>query len=327
MADKENQPPSTSNARSRPERHRRYTWTLNNFTEAEETHLKDVATKQLVKYLVFGYEKAPTTGTPHLQGYVELKTALSAMQLRRLLGPRVYAEASRGSAANNRAYCTKSDNYFEHGCINAQGTRNDLLEAIDTLHAGGQNPLKSVAREHPTVFVKFHRGLERLATQLDLIQDRQQRTRVAILYGPPGTGKSRASLDLSRRLSNGDDEIYYKNRGLWWDGYASHTCVIIDDFYGWIKWDELLKICDRYKYMVQYKGGMTKFNSKWIFITSNEHPENWYRFPNYNWAALRRRTDILVDMTPTSTYKFKITYPNTEEELPNEIKTYFDDLL
>lgn len=41
-------------------------------------------------------------------------------------------------------------------------------------------------------------------------------------------------------------EIYYKPRGELWDGYHQQPSVIIDDFYGWLKYDELLKISDRY---------------------------------------------------------------------------------
>ena len=51
--------------------------------------------------------------------------------------------------------------------------------------------------------------------------------------------------------------------------YASCDCAIIDDFYGWLKYDELLKMMIRYPYQVPVKGSYIKFASKHIVITSN----------------------------------------------------------
>ena len=54
--------------------------------------------------------------------------------------------------------------------------------------------------------------------------------------------------------------VYYETRGDWWDGMTSSTkSVIIDNFYGWLKYDELLKITDRYPYKVLFKGGFNNF--------------------------------------------------------------------
>ena len=67
----------------------------------------------------------------------------------------------------------------------------------------------------------------------------------------------------------------------------------MDDFYGWVKYDEMLKICDRYPYRVPIKGGFRQFTSECIIITSNSEPDQWYKFDAYNGgAALLRRIDI-----------------------------------
>ena len=74
--------------------------------------------------------------------------------------------------------------------------------------------------------------------------------------------------ERSQKAKATGGRIYYKPRGDWWDGYKQHECVIIDDFYGWIKYDDLLKICDRYPYQVPVKGSFEQFTSKYIWITS-----------------------------------------------------------
>lgn len=71
-------------------------------------------------------------------------------------------------------YCSKYDTRiegtepFEWGArpIKRQGKRTDLHEAVDTMKntvGGPMQKLKAAALECPTVFVKFHKGLEALA--------------------------------------------------------------------------------------------------------------------------------------------------------------------
>ena len=56
-----------------------------------------------------------------------------------------------------------------------------------------------------------------------------------------------------------------------------HEVVIIDEFYGWLPFDLLLRVCDRYPLLVETKGGQTQFVAKVIVITSNSLPSNWYK--------------------------------------------------
>jgi len=123
--------------------------------------------------------------------------------------------------------------------------------------------VRDVAMEYPTVFIKYHRGIEQLAAK----KPRDFKTRVFVFVSPPDSGKSKTSYELSQ--INGAS-VYYKPRSLWWDGYEGQDSVVMDDYYGWKKYDELLKICGRYPYQVQVKGGMRQFTSKNIFKTSNQ---------------------------------------------------------
>lgn len=51
---------------------KQYVFTYNNYTPEGEAALKAWLGKN-TKYAVYGHEVAPTTGTPHLQGYFSLK--------------------------------------------------------------------------------------------------------------------------------------------------------------------------------------------------------------------------------------------------------------
>jgi len=51
---------------------RRVVFTLNNYTDESINMLRTLFTNNLAKYIIYGKEIAPGTGTRHLQGYMSL---------------------------------------------------------------------------------------------------------------------------------------------------------------------------------------------------------------------------------------------------------------
>lgn len=103
-------------------RSRRWTFTLNNYQEVDESTLQSLVGPSMdITYLVYGREEAPQTGTQHLQGYLELSSKRTMKGLRRLtasLSNRPHLEIARGDQASNRVYCSKSGDYTELGTPN-----------------------------------------------------------------------------------------------------------------------------------------------------------------------------------------------------------------
>lgn len=132
---------------------------------------------------------------------------------------------------------------------------------------------RSIAEQFPSQFVMYHRGFQALRNTIAPPKPRDFKTEVYVYIGPTGTGKSRKAAELAAQTN---EPIFYKARGNWWDGYKQQENVIIDDFYGWLEIDELLKITDRYPYQVPVKGSYEVFNSKRIWITSNKTITTWY---------------------------------------------------
>ena len=100
----------------RPKRMRRFCFTLNNPTEAHYimlrryTELSGSPRKIVgIGYIVYQTEKAPTTGTVHIQGYIEMDIARTIQAIKkkifRKLANEVHIESTNGSGAQNRAYC------------------------------------------------------------------------------------------------------------------------------------------------------------------------------------------------------------------------------
>jgi hypothetical protein len=66
---------------------------------------------------------------------------------------------------------------------------------------------------------------------------------VIVLYGKTNLGKS-------YYVRKHAPDAYWKQRSVWWDGYEDHKDVVLDDFYGWIPFDNMLRLCDRYLLIV-----------------------------------------------------------------------------
>lgn len=97
-----------------PTRHRGFCFTWNNWTEETIATLGALETK----YLCYGKEVAPGTGTRHLQGYVYWKNGKTVSAARKaLLGAHVSVAA--GTPGQNRDYCSKDGDFVEFGVFPA----------------------------------------------------------------------------------------------------------------------------------------------------------------------------------------------------------------
>lgn len=107
-------PPPTS------PRSTRWCFTLNNYTEVDI----DVLRTYVCKYVVFGYENAPTTNTPHLQGFIVFNHAKRLSECRQLFnGGRGHFEITRGSSHQAAEYCKKAGHFVERGVCPGSSAR------------------------------------------------------------------------------------------------------------------------------------------------------------------------------------------------------------
>ena len=143
----------------------------------------------------------------------------------------------------------------------------------------GATNLQLSDEDFPT-FILYYRGLNyyRLMTE----KPRYHEMNIIVCLGPTGTGKSKWAYDNY-------PNAYWKQNSQWWDNYTNQDTVIIDEFYGWLPWSDLLRLCDRYPYMVQSKHGQLTFNSSTIVFTSNSLPSSWYK--NMYMPAFERRVN------------------------------------
>lgn len=244
----------------------------------------------LYKYLIYQTEVCPTTGRPHLQGYIIFNNARGRRSLQRY-GRTIHWEPRGGSHQAAVDYCSKAESrmqgpeyrHVERGDPPSQGKRNDLLAVKEIIDGGGD--MRAVAEANFGAYVRSFRGLERYRNMVQ-VRSRNWFTKVHIFWGESGTGKTR------RAHAEAGPDAYWvmkPNGGSFWmDGYDGQPHVVIDEFYGWITRDTLQRMIDRYPLMLPTKGGAVPFLATNIWITSNKDPKEWY--PNVGLPEeLRRR--------------------------------------
>lgn len=112
-----------------------YCFTINNYTTDDERILQDYIGK-MCTYGVYGREIAPSTGTKHIQGYLHYENARTWNRFKKIF-PAAHIERARGTAEQNKGYCTKSGDVWEFGEVPKQGKRNDIDEVRELIKGGG----------------------------------------------------------------------------------------------------------------------------------------------------------------------------------------------
>lgn len=245
---------------ARPAAVKAWVFTLNNYDEEDIQRLEE---GDWWSYLIYGKEVGEG-GTPHLQGYVQLKTRLRLNGVKVLIRA-AHWEARRGSHNEAREYCMKDGTYKELGEANYQGKRDDLDQCrMQALEEGLRGVTSTCSQQQMRVAEKFLTYNE---------EERDWMPEITWIWGPPRIGKSK----LARTIT-GKDDVYTKNTmGKWWCGYDKHANVIIDDFRdSWMPLTELLSILDRYPRQVECKNGNRQLLARKIVITSLYHPEQMY---------------------------------------------------
>lgn len=271
-------------------RSKRWCFTLNHPTQEESeflyTLIQDLTMPSPLKltYLVFGREVA-STSTPHFQGYLESSQKTSLSTMKKFLS-RAHWEKAKGSPKQASEYCKKDLDFVESGVLSkGQGYRSDLQEIKKDISQGLTE--KEIADKYFEKWVVYRRSFQRYAALC--AQDRAWQTIVHVYWGKTGTGKTRFVMDQimdSPFWSPGD----YK----WFDGYEGQPIVILDDYRGEYQLQMLLKLLDRYPMQVPVKGGFTTWCPKKVYITSNVHPNDWYKEADrYSVSALFRRLHLI----------------------------------
>jgi len=272
-------------------KNRYWCFTLNNHSSVEVPRSLDC------KYCIW-QEEMGESGTPHLQGYVVFNGPKSLSSLKAVF-PTAHWEIRAGTHEQARDYCSKETSRVSGPWVvgeepkDKQGQRNDLISLKRALDSSSTQ--QQVWEDHFPVMVKYWKAAGEYKRVKSMASPRDSKTVCIVLYGPTGTGKTFS-------IKNFDKDAYWvtkppKGSPLWMDGYNGQLTVVIDEYYGWIPYDTLLRICDAYPLQLPTKGGHTGFNPSVIFFTSNKPPETWYDYSKFSggFEPLNRRLEYIIE--------------------------------
>lgn len=259
-------------------RSRGYVFTLNNYTDKDEERIQGIDSV----YLVYGREKAPTTGTPHLQGYIRFKSAKTLSAAIKQL-ERCHVEIAKGDIDQCVDYCKKEGDYIEIGCKPMSQKEKGKAEKERYKRAYQSAKEGKLEEIDADIMVRHYSTLKKIKRDHQITPESIPELVNEWYYGESGTGKSRKAREEN-------PEAYIKNCNKWWCGYDGQDVVIIEE---WSPQHECLvhhlkTWADHYAFQGETKGSSTLIRPKKIIVTSNYHPEECFSNVNDLGPILRR---------------------------------------
>lgn len=249
-----------------------WAFTIQNPPESHSEVVERWTGEEKINYLIFGKEIAPTTGTPHWQGFVSLSTPHTLRRVRSILNGgfnenmNPHLEVARGTILQNIEYCKKDGQWFELGTQPAEQTHNatkarklNYQQAVDLAIKGEFDAID------PGIKVRHMGNLMLIAKNAMPKMDVQNQAKLGIwLKGKSRIGKTWLTFKLW-------PDHYQKPDNKWWDGYRNEPVICYQDMGPkqalWA--DEKLKIwADRYPFIAEVKGGGARIRPKLFVITS-----------------------------------------------------------
>lgn len=132
-------------------------FTLNNYSPEDVDRLRSLRSVYGdVTYLIFGREVGES-GTPHLQGYIQLSKRKPLLQVKVLLGGNPHLEISRGTVQEAAEYCKKDGDFEEFGEVFVPSPRRSDLEGFKDDVKAGILDMKELREKHSAVAAKYPR--------------------------------------------------------------------------------------------------------------------------------------------------------------------------
>lgn len=298
-------------------KHQSFCFTHNNYSDDDVDRYRTF-TSRFCQFIAWGCEHAPSTGTPHLQGYLWTVREHTLQQVKRKCpGAAVFVPGAkkgpdywlRNGHEDRVGYIFKEDAGEQHGMPpseaehaaqlpKGQGNDSSMLDIKQRIDAGENSENLMIDPDFFKCFAKHHRFLETYQAQV-----RRRKTfskpEVVCYYGKTGVHKTRRVFDEHAYADLSSFYVHTPQMGQWFDGYAGHSIVLFEEFRGGIPFGMLLTLLDGYPNIkVQVKGASVFWSPKKIFITSSIHPKEWY--PNLasddKVDQLLRRIDNVVHM-------------------------------
>lgn len=263
---------------------RRFCFTWNN--PPYMLHESDMAEYDMT-FLHYQEEIGGEGGTHHFQGYIEISKSRRKTHFLPLMHG-AHIEPARGTAEQNIAYTSKDRTFvagpYVYGVPSKQGERVDLIKLRNAIRNGISYRELYDDDQLVGAAVRYVRGVERMVEVYSEAIGRDN-VYVTLHYGPPGTGKTHCANELS------PEAYWFDGNNGFWNGYENEKAVILDEFGGHALTPlAFQRLCDKYPFRANVKGGWKKMQASTIHICSNYLPDQWWKEgTRYNAEAVSRR--------------------------------------
>ncbi len=279
-------------------KNRRFCYTIHNYTKKDLKRFHALAESlKSHRFICYGLEIAPDTGTEHIQGYIELNTAQRFSFLHNYFAftknkqlIKFHVEIANGTAEKNITYTSKDKNFYQFGEPVTQGARTDLKEIKEAIKENPKN-LAGIIDQFGNNYqqVKYAEALPKY-----YFPKRNPDTPPTVywIFGATGIGKTKL---VSKTFA----DICYVSSYKWLGtDYSQNECFFMDDYRELdLTFNTLLKITDRYPFTLEFKGSQIPLNSPFIIITAPKSIDRTFTNTDEDLAQLKRRvTEINLDL-------------------------------
>jgi len=242
-------------------RNRNFTFTYNNYPE---NHF--LLTIEC-KYVAYSHEIAPTTGTPHLQGWITFHNPKTVTAARALL-PGCHVLVMHGSLAQNDTYCSKAAELIERGEKPISNDNKGRAEKLRWQRARELAKAGNLEEIDADIYIRCYSTLKSIAKD-HMVKPPPCDVKCFWIHGDTGTGKSHA-------VETAFPDCYKKPMDdlKWFDLYQEEDVIYLEDIDVYqVKWGGLLKrLADKWPMMASIKGTMKYIRPKMVIVTSNYTP-------------------------------------------------------
>lgn len=263
-------------------RSRAFCFTWNNYPAEFAVVLESLG----ARYRCYGKEIAPSTGTPHLQGYVYFANPRVVECVRRSI-PGAHVSVANGTPQQNIEYCSKDGDFVEFGCRPVTPTQNGEAELARWVAAWDCAKTGLVEDIPADIRMRCYSTIRRISVDYMPRVDNLESVCGIWIFGESGSGKTRA-------VHAAYPDLYQKPRSKWWDGYQGESVVLLDDMDVFcVKLGGLIKHwADFCAFIAERKGGASRIRPTKFIITSQYRIEGIW-LDSETRAALGRRFTVI----------------------------------
>lgn len=274
----------------------KWCFTYNNYTFENEKLISAII-KQYCKYGCFSREKCPTTGTPHLQGYIEFKRRHRPTEKFKIYNSEgklcIHWEKAKANREKNRLYCLKygaQQLHFEYPARYKTEIKNfySWQEHIKELINTEPNDRtinwfwESSGCAGKTTFQKW------IYCHYDNV----------IVLGGKGSD-----------MKNGIIQYKEKNGEL-----PKIVLINIPRCQEHISYGGIEQVKDMFFYSGKYEGGMVCGKSPHVIIFANTPPNGYEKMSEDRWNIMNIKTDKFVEKYNAVVKKYSDSCSSSEEE-------------